>query len=80
MVLCFKKNLGENWINRPSDITVLLSSKEDILNGLRPYRLETRYWLPDDKYKIYIANQKIKSAKIKLKNIFNQFEINYPIL
>lgn len=70
-----KKNLGENWINRPNNISNLLSSKDEILNGLRPYRLQTRYWSPDDKYKIYTANEKIKKSKIKLINMFNKIKL-----
>jgi len=59
-------NLGENWINRPKDITHLLVNSLEIEDGLRPYRLETRYWSPSDMYKLEEAYETIERAKEKL--------------
>jgi len=42
-----EKNLGENWINKPKNITDMLVSNMEIESGLRPYRLETKYWAPN---------------------------------
>jgi ubiquitin len=59
-------NLGENWINRPTDITTLLVNNLEIEEGLRPYRVETRYWSPSDNYKLEEAYKTIERAKEKL--------------
>ena len=59
-------NLGENWINRPTDITTLLVNNLEIEEGLRPYRVETRYWSPSDNYKLKEAYKTIERAKEKL--------------
>ena len=42
-------NLKDSWVNRPP-IDELLCKNEDIDLGLRPYRLRTRNWKPDDNY------------------------------
>ena len=44
-----EKNLGSSWINRPN-IEDLFCKTDDIDLGLRPYRLRTRNWKPDDDY------------------------------
>ena len=59
-------NLGDNWINRPKDITTLLVNDLEIEEGLRPYRLETRYWSPSDRYKLEEAYATIENAKEQL--------------
>ncbi len=59
-------NLGENWINKPTDITTLLCEDEEMINGLRPYRLETRYWSASDNYKTQEAYDMIEKAKENL--------------
>lgn len=61
-----EKNLGDNWINKPKEITNMLVSNLEIENGLRPYRLETRYWSPSDKYKVEEAYETIENAKEQL--------------
>lgn len=44
------KRLGDGWIYRPP-VTELFCNQQDIEDGLRPYRLQTCYWRPDDQYK-----------------------------
>ncbi|MBF0352131.1 MAG: hypothetical protein HQM11_13950 [SAR324 cluster bacterium] len=51
-----EKNLGDRWVDRPA-IEDLFCEPGDIENGLRPYRLKTRYWKPDDKYQQDAARQ-----------------------
>lgn len=48
--LALETNLGDGWIYRPP-VTELFCNQQDIEDGLRPYRLQTRYWRPDDQYK-----------------------------
>jgi hypothetical protein len=60
-----ERNLGEMWIHRPP-ITALFCTVEDAEHGLRPYRLRTRYWQPDDIYKQDEALALVDSAKQKL--------------
>jgi hypothetical protein len=69
-------NLGENWINKPKDITTMLVSDLEKEEGLRPYRLATRYWSPSDKYKIQEAYEAIEVAKKELKTYYNQLKEN----
>jgi len=69
-------NLGENWINKPKDITTMLVSDLEKEEGLRPYRLATRYWSPSDKYKIQEAYEAIEVAKEELKTYYNQLKEN----
>lgn len=61
-----EKNLGDNWINKPNDISELLVNDGEIKAGLRPYRLETRYWSPSDNYKVEEAYEAIEVAKEQL--------------
>ena len=44
-----EQNLGDSWIQRPP-VDELFCKTEDIDLGLRPYRLRTRNWKPDDRY------------------------------
>ena len=44
-----EQNLGDSWIQRPP-VDELFCKNEDIDLGLRPYRLRTRNWKPDDRY------------------------------
>jgi len=69
-----EKNMGENWINKPNDITEMLVSNVEIENGLRPYRLATRYWSPSDNYKIEEAYDIIDKSKQELKDYYNQLK------
>lgn len=67
-----EKNMGDSWLNKPS-ITDLFCHTEDIENGLRPYRLQTRYWKPDDHYKQEEALALITEAKLKLDSYYNEY-------
>jgi hypothetical protein len=44
-----EQNLGESWVQRPP-VDELFCKIDDIDSGLRPYRLQTRNWKPDDYY------------------------------
>jgi hypothetical protein len=44
-----EQNLGESWVQRPP-VDELFCKTDDIDSGLRPYRLQTRNWKPDDCY------------------------------
>ncbi|CAA6802681.1 MAG: Unknown protein [uncultured Sulfurovum sp.] len=69
-----EKNLGDNWINKPNDITTLLVSDLEIEEGLRPYRLATRYWSASDHYKVEEAHETIKQAKKQLLTYYNKLK------
>ncbi len=69
-----EKNLGENWINKPQDITELLVNNAEIKTGLRPYRLETRYWSASDNYKVEEAYDAIEIAKEKLRKYYKEIK------
>ena len=57
-------NLGESWINKPVPEEIFCSL-EDVENGLRPYRLKTRSWVPSDQYKVNEAvNAVLKSLSL----------------
>ena len=44
-----EQNLGDSWVQRPP-VDELFCKTDDIDSGLRPYRLQTRNWKPDDRY------------------------------
>ncbi|NLW56703.1 MAG: hypothetical protein GX050_08880 [Firmicutes bacterium] len=44
-------NLQDSWINKPSPGEIFCTL-EEMKNGLRPYRLRTRGWVPSDNYKV----------------------------
>ena len=44
-------NLGDSWINKPFPGEIFCSL-EEMKNGLRPYRVKTRWWAPSDNYKV----------------------------
>ena len=44
-------NLGDSWINKPF-LGEIFCSLEEMKNGLRPYRVKTRWWAPSDNYKV----------------------------
>ncbi len=65
-----EKNLGNSWINQPN-IEDLFCKKEDIDLGLRPYRLRTRNWKPDDLYLREEAITLAKNSRKKIKDFYN---------
>jgi len=71
--IALEKNLEELWINPPS-ITDLFCESQDVENGLRPYRLQTRYWKPHDLYKQNEAMALVEEAKKKLRAYYEAYK------
>jgi len=71
--LALERNLGDSWLNKPS-ITELFCDSQDSANGLRPYRLQTRYWKPDDVYKQDEAIAMLKDSKAKLLAFYEKYK------
>jgi hypothetical protein len=71
--LALEINLGETWINRPP-VTALFCDQHDIHNGLRPYRLQTRYWRPDDQYKQDEALALVERARRTLQEHYAHYQ------
>jgi hypothetical protein len=67
--LALERNLGDGWINRPA-ITDLFCDPKDVERGLRPYRLQTRYWQPDDNYKQEEALELVRQSRAKLQEYY----------
>ncbi|MGK5091702.1 hypothetical protein WDW89_06750 [Deltaproteobacteria bacterium TL4] len=65
-----ENNLGDHWIDKPS-IETLFCEPKDVENGLRPYRLKTRYWKPDDQYRQDVALELVRDAKQRVKQYYN---------
>jgi len=63
--LALETNLGDAWIYRPP-VTELFCNHQDVENGLRPYRLQTRYWRPDDQYKQEEAMTLVEQSRQQL--------------
>ncbi len=70
--LALESNLGDSWIHKPS-ITDLFCEAQEPENGLRPYRLQTRYWKPDDVYKQEEAMTWLEDSKKKLQDYYDFF-------
>lgn len=68
-----EENLGESWINKP-DIIDLFCETHEPEEGLRPVRLQTRYWMPNDTYKLDEAFEATKQAKDKLRVFYNEIK------
>jgi hypothetical protein len=71
--IALEKNMGESWINKPA-ITELFCEPNDPENGLRPYRLQTRYWKPHDVYKQSEAIAQVEEAKKKLQAYYETYK------
>jgi hypothetical protein len=71
--LALEHNLGDSWINRPS-VADLFCEQRDVHNGLRPYRLQTRYWRPDDSYKQEEALALVERSRILLQEYYENFK------
>jgi hypothetical protein len=71
--LALERNLGDAWIYRPP-VTDLFCSPQDVANGLRPYRLQTRYWRPDDQYKQDEALTLVKQSRQRLLGYYEAFK------
>ena len=68
-----EQNLGDSWINKPP-LEQLLSNEQDVENGLRPYRLKTRYWKPSDLYKKEEAIDLVNESRQKLRDYHQELE------
>ncbi len=71
--LALELNMGEAWINRPV-ITDLFCDAKDVESGLRPYRLQTRYWKPDDVYKQEEAIDLVNHSREKLLDYYHAYQ------
>jgi hypothetical protein len=74
--LALEINLGDAWINRPA-VTELFCDPKDLERGLRPYRLQTRYWRPDDRYKQDEAIDLANHSLVKLQSCYEQYKQQY---
>jgi len=70
--LALEKNLGDSWVHKPP-ITELFCDSQDPKNGLRPYRLQTRHWKPDDVYKQDEAMVLLRDSKSKLQDYYREY-------
>jgi hypothetical protein len=75
--LALERNLGDGWINRPA-ITDLFCDPKDVERGLRPYRLQTRYWQPDDSYKQEEALELVHQSRAKLLEYYTAQKLAAP--
>jgi len=66
-------NMGDSWINRPP-ITDLFCDAQSVEKGLRPYRLQTRYWQPDDIYKQEEAVNLVEDSRAKLLAYYAEYQ------
>jgi hypothetical protein len=71
--LALERNMGDAWINRPV-ITDLFCDAKDVEKGLRPYRLQTRYWKPDDVYKQEEAIDLVNHSRAKLLEYYHEYQ------
>jgi hypothetical protein len=71
--LALEINLGESWVHRPP-ITDLFCDQKDVHNGLRPYRLQTRYWRPDDNYKQDEALALVEESRLQLLGYYQEYK------
>jgi hypothetical protein len=72
--LALEVNVGESWINRPP-IADLFCDAKDVEKGLRPYRLQTRYWQPNDNYKQDEALNLVNSARERLVAYYEEYKV-----
>jgi hypothetical protein len=61
--------LGTAWINRPKP-DQLFCSLEEMRNGLRPYRLQTRRWMPSDQYKADEAEELVRGSLERIRELY----------
>ncbi len=66
-----EQNIGDYWINKP-DMMELFCGEQDSEHGLRPTRLQTRYWMPSDSYKTLEAYDLVEQAKQNLRNYYQE--------
>jgi hypothetical protein len=71
--LALETNMGVAWINKPP-ITDLFCNPDDVAHGLRPYRLQTRYWRPDDDYKQDEALALVNQSRLQLLHYYEALQ------
>ena len=71
--LALESNLGDSWIYRPP-VTELFCNPQDVEHGLRPYRLQTRYWRPDDQYKQEEAITLVEQSRRQLLGYYEEYK------
>lgn len=76
--LALEVNMGDSWINRPA-LDDLFCDAKDVEKGLRPYRLQTRYWKPDDNYKQEEALHFVTAARARLLSYYETFKATLNI-
>lgn len=74
--LALELNLGDAWINRPP-VSDLFCDPKDVEHGLRPYRLQTRRWRPDDSYKQDEAIQLVEQARVRLLHYYETYKSQF---
>jgi hypothetical protein len=72
--LALEHNLGGSWIYRPP-VTDLFCNHQDVERGLRPYRLQTRYWRPDDQYKQEEAMNLVEQSRRQLLGYYAEYKV-----
>jgi hypothetical protein len=70
--LALETNIGVAWIHKPA-ITDLFCNTYDVEHGLRPYRLQTRYWRPDDDYKQEEALDLVNRSRLRLQQYYERY-------
>ncbi len=68
-----EQNMGDSWVKRPH-VDGLLYKTEDIDLGLRPYRLRTRNWKPDDHYMREEAISLAQKSREKVLKYYNKLQ------
>lgn len=71
--LALEINMGDAWIYKPP-ITEMFCNHYDVEHGLRPYRLQTRYWRPDDNYKQEEALNLVQKSRNQLQHYYEKFK------
>jgi hypothetical protein len=74
--LALETNLGDGWVYRPP-VTELFCNQQDVEDGLRPYRLQTRYWRPDDQYKQEEAMYLVMQSRQRLLAYYEQVKAEF---
>jgi len=74
--LALETNLGDAWVYRPP-VTELFCNHRDVEHGLRPYRLQTRYWRPDDQYKQEEAMALVEQSRQQLLTYYEAYKAEF---
>ena len=69
-----EQNLGESWVDRPV-VESLFCVPDDVPEGLRPYRLRTRKWKPDDRYLRGEAEALVERSRQQLRECYEALKV-----